>query len=222
MNKLKITAYRDEEFQHQIGKMELPILPENYVGKKGIEYVSGRELGANKRIPFFSGYRQEEFSLECLIDCTGAVPETKEEDTVPKRISTLEDLLYQYNGDSHQPNFIELAWGTLLVCCRLKEMEVNYTLFSGEGLPLRAKITLHFVEYVSRKTALKLADRQSPDMSHVIVFRKGDSIAALCQQIYGDSTLVDEVARLNGLAGFRRVEPGTTLLFPRKIAQNEF
>lgn len=216
MNELMLTAYGDEEFRTEAGKMKLPILPDDYKQKKGIVYVSGKELGANKRIPFFSGYQHEEFSLECTIDCTGAVPDTKEDDTVPKRITLLESLLYKYNGESHQPNFVQLAWGTLLFKCRLKEMEVNYTLFSGEGVPLRAKISLNFIEFVSRKTALKLADRQSPDMSHLITLREGDTLAALCYRIYGDSTLADEVARLNGLPGFRRVKPGTAVLFPHK------
>lgn len=216
MNELELTAYRDEEFQREAGKMKLPILPDDYKEKKGIIYVPGKELGANKRIPFFSGYQHEEFSVECTIDCTGAVPDTKDDDSVCKRINSLENLLYNYNGESHQPNFVLLAWGTLLFKCRLKEMEVNYTLFSGEGVPLRAKISLKFVKFVSRKTALKLADRQSPDMSHLVTLKEGDSLAALCHQIYDDSTLVDEVARLNGLSGFRRLKPGITVLFPHK------
>lgn len=93
-------------------------------------------------------------------------------------------------------------------------MEVTYTLFTPEGVPLRAMVKMSFVEFVSAEKAEKLANNHSPDMSHLVTLKAGDSVARLCQKIYGDSCLADEVAGVNGLCGFRHVKPGTTLLFP--------
>lgn len=217
MEKMKITAYGDEKFSSKIGEITVQIAPKDYEGKKSVKYDPGKQQGQNKQSPVFIGYNSEEFTVDVMIDCTGAIEGTKEKDTVKGKIAELENLVYKYNGDAHQANFVELAWGTLLFKGRLKEMKSTYGLFSPDGQPLRAKVTLAFIEFVNRAEADKLGNRQSPDMSHVVTLRDGDTIAALCARIYGDSCLADEVAGVNGLGGFRNVKPGTVLLFPHLL-----
>lgn len=221
MERMKIIAYSDEKFSAEIGSMELQVVPKDYQGKKGIKYDAGEQQGQNVQSQVFSGYTNEEFSIHVLIDCTGVIPGTKDSDTVSKKIKQLESLVYQYNSDKHQANFVALAWGTLLFKGRLKEMQAVYELFSQDGMPIRAKVAMTFVQFVSRDEADKLANRQSPDMSHVVTLKAGDTIAALCRRIYGDSSLVDEVARVNGLNGFRHIMPGTVLLFPHLSRDSE-
>lgn len=217
MEKMKITAYKDRKFNSKLGEIIVQIAPKDYENKKRVRYASGKHQGQNKQSPVFIGYNSEEFTVDVMIDCTGAIEGTKENDTVKGKIAQLENLVYKYNGDVHQANFIELAWGTLLFKGRLKEMKSTYGLFAPDGQPLRAKVTLVFIEFVNRAEANKLGNRQSPDMSHVVTLRDGDTIAALCARIYGDSCLADEVAGVNGLSGFRNVKPGTVLLFPHLL-----
>nr|DAW87282.1 MAG TPA: secretion system protein [Bacteriophage sp.] len=214
MEKMKIIAYGDEKFSKKIGEMTVQISPLDYQGKKEVKYDPGKQQGQNKQSPVFVGYKNEELSVDVQIDCTGVIEGTKDADTVKKKIGELEKLVYKYNGDGHQSNFIEIAWGTLLFKGRLKQMKTTYGLFAPDGQPLRAKVTLLFTEFVNRAEADKEANRQSPDMSHMVALGAGDTIALLCQRIYGDSGLADEVARINGLNGFRNVKPGTVLLFP--------
>lgn len=217
MEKMKIIAYGDEGFSKKVGEIVVQISPQDYQGKKGVKYDPGKQQGQNKQSPTFIGYNNEELTVDVMIDCTGAIEGTKDADTVKKKVTELENLVYKYNGDVHQANFVELAWGTLLFKGRLKDMKTAYALFAPDGMPLRAKVTLTFTEFVSRAQADKEANRQSPDMSHIVTLRAGDTVAALCAEIYGDSCLVDEVARVNGLGGFRNVKPGTMLLFPHLL-----
>jgi nucleoid-associated protein YgaU len=44
--------------------------------------------------------------------------------------------------------------------------------------------------------------------------KAGDSLPALCYQIYGDPGYYLEVARFNRLDDFRRLQPGTRVVFP--------
>ena len=214
---MKIIAYKNEGFSDKVGEIEVQIAPQDYKGKKEVKYDPGKQQGQNKESPVFVGQKNEELSVDVMIDCTGAIEGTKENDTVKAKIKQLEDLVYKYNGESHQPNFVELVWGTLLFRGRLKQMSATYGWFAPDGMPLRAKIALVFTEFVNKKEANKLGNRQSPDMSHVVILRAGDTLAALCAQIYGNSCLVDEVARINGLGSFRNVKPGTVLLFPHLL-----
>lgn len=214
MEKMKIIAYGDEKFSKKIGEITVQISPLDYQGKKEVKYDPGKQQGQNKQSPVFVGYKNEELAVDVQIDCTGVIEGTKDSDTVKKKIAELEKLVYKYNGDEHQSNFIEIAWGTLLFKGRLKQMKTAYGLFAPDGQPLRAKVSLVFTEFVNRAEADKEANRQSPDMSHVVTLSAGDTVASLCARIYGDSCLADEVARVNGLSGFRNVKPGTVLLFP--------
>jgi hypothetical protein len=56
--------------------------------------------------------------------------------------------------------------------------------------------------------------RQSPDVSHQIEIKEGDTIMSLCEEIYGDSKYYIEVARINGLKSIRNLKLGSLLYFP--------
>lgn len=214
MEKLRLTGYADKEFKEEIGSMVVQMTPRDYKGKKGIKYESTKENGQNVQSPAFVGQQNEELEVEFTFDCTGAIEGTKESDTVDKKLKELDSIVYRYNGDKHEPAYVQAAWGTFIFQGRLKEMITDFNLFTPEGIPLRVLVKLSFIQFVSAEKAVKLANNQSPDMSHLVTLKDGDTIAMLCQKIYGDSTLASEVAEVNGLCGFRQVKSGTTLLFP--------
>jgi nucleoid-associated protein YgaU len=58
------------------------------------------------------------------------------------------------------------------------------------------------------------ADASSPDLSHVVQVRQGDTLPLLCHRIYGDSRYYLKVAQFNGLQQFRSLPPGLRLHFP--------
>jgi nucleoid-associated protein YgaU len=97
---------------------------------------------------------------------------------------------------------------------RAEGMKFDYTLFKPNGEPLRAKITLNFVEYISPGEMGKRKQPSSPDLTHLITVKAGDTLPLLCDRIYRDSGYYMEVARINGLSSFRNLTPGTTLKFP--------
>jgi nucleoid-associated protein YgaU len=55
----------------------------------------------------------------------------------------------------------------------------------------------------------------SPDMSHFIEVRKGDSLTLMCENIYGAPDYYLQVAEVNGIIDFRNLTPGQKILFPR-------
>jgi nucleoid-associated protein YgaU len=93
-------------------------------------------------------------------------------------------------------------------------MTVDYTLFRASGEALRAKVAMNFVSFATQVEEALRAQRSSPDMTHVVTVRAGDTLPLLCQRIYRDASKYVEVARLNDLDGFRALEPDTVLRFP--------
>lgn len=214
MAKIKLSAYKDKMYSSLIKECEVQMNPNSIKLEKGIKYQENKQLGDTSGSGVFERYDGEKLSFELLVDCTGVVENTQESDTADGKVKEIEELVYVYQGNVHRPSFVKIVWGSFLFKGQLCNIKTEYGLFNAQGSPLRAKMALEFASFVDAKTAKKSADKQSPDVSHIVVFREGDTLPLLCQNIYGDSTLVDEVARINGLNGFRRIAAGTEILFP--------
>ena len=97
---------------------------------------------------------------------------------------------------------------------RLESMSLDYTLFTHEGAPLRAEISLSFVSSKPGKEEALKTNKKSPDMTHIVTVKAGDTVPHLCYRIYGDSAYYKQVARFNNITNFRDIKPGVTLHFP--------
>ena len=71
--------------------------------------------------------------------------------TVEKELEEFKKLLSGYNGDTHETRYLRLIWGSYLLECRLKTINIEYSLFRGDGRPIRAKATCKFKETQSYK-----------------------------------------------------------------------
>jgi hypothetical protein len=201
-------------------RFEVTINPESYVRHYAIAY-NGTGRGPNTPIgkaaasPEFSRAEAETVSFSLIIDGTGVV-ESARGKSVTSEINRLRNLVYTYQGSEHEPSPVELNWGDELRAfrARLTQMSVDYTLFKPDGSPLRAKVKLAFVEALTPREVAVHADDQSPDMSHLVRVRAGDTLPGLCQKILKDPDAYLEIARANDLDGFRTLEPNMILRFP--------
>ncbi len=190
--------------------------PSEFKHKRAIRYNTRMTLGQVGSATRFSGVQPDTVSFSILLDGTGVVPvqgQDRDKD-VADHIKALSDVVYVYNGDQHEPDHVRLLWGTLILYGRMESMGVQYTLFKPSGDPLRAKVDLEFKGFMSSKEAELAANRSSPDLSHLVHVREGDTLPLLCERIYGDPAYYVDVARFNRLDGFRRLEPGMRLRFP--------
>lgn len=167
----------------------------------------------------FKNVSPETVDFSIVMDGTGVIRETPLKlvpTKVAKQLSTLKDIVYKYDGDKHEPNVVQLSWGEGLKDFngRLTSMKVDYTLFSPKGDPLRATVALSFVSFDTQGGVAAKAAKSSPDMTHLVTVRAGDTLPMLCQQIYGDASKYVEVAAANNLDGFRSLAPGQELFFP--------
>lgn len=217
MDKVIIRSYTDKNYEKEYKKDEkltLQINPAEVKFEKGIKYRKDMQLGALGGTSVFDSYQEQTFAFETVLDATGVLPQEEDVANVQDLIDDLEDRLYLYNSEGHRPPYVMVVWGEVIFRGQLSKMETQFTMFGANGLPLRAKVSLAFCGFMSDAEERKRAGKSSPDMSHLVVLQAGETIASVCQRIYGDSLLVDEVARMNGLSGFRKVAAGTELLFP--------
>lgn len=193
------------------------INPAEFTHEHSIEYSPQKTLGQVGSESKFAAIDPDKVRFSILLDGTGAVPAPRPGAAVKDVKGQMGDLLavvYQYVGTGHEPSRVRLLWGTLIYFGRLSSMSTQYTLFKASGDPLRAKVDLQFVGSMSRSEEQLVANRSSPDLSHVVVVREGDTLPLLCSRIYGDASYYPEVARVNGLVSFRALAPGLRLTFP--------
>lgn len=217
LSKLSIQGYKDSGFGSKNGdKFVVMINPANYDHSYSLTYSEDDSPGKAAKTTKFKAVGPESVSINFILDDTGAVVRNKENDgkTVAKMIVELKDVIYKYYGETHEPNFVMLIWGTLLFKCRLDSMKVEYQMFKPSGVPLRAKVSLSFKGYVDPVQESQIANRSSPDLTHIITVREGDSLPLLCQKVYKDSKYYLKVAKVNNLINIRDLAAGTKLIFP--------
>lgn len=215
MGKMKITAYTDDSFNSVYKPaLELPINPEKVKLGKGIRYAEDKQLGSLNGSNVYVHYQPETLYFECLLDMTNAMEDADEKKPVHDLVDQLEARLYDYNTEGHRPSFVKVEYGDITFFGQLKTLDTEYTLFDKDGLPLRAELKVTLTGYCSQKEEKKHFSKHSPDVSRLVTLKEGQTLAALCYEIYGDALLVGQVARFNNLNGYRNIPAGTELLMP--------
>lgn len=217
--KLKITAFRDIKFSEKVadGVFNSLLNPEKYTLSYKIEYSDDQASGSSGNDPRFEKMPPKDLDLEFLFDRTGIIAHNPNDDKdagVVDDIQQFKNVTFEYSGDEHRPYYLEIRWGSLLFKCILLEMNIEYKLFNPQGTPLRAVIKAKFKETIDPELRLADENRNSPDLTHIRTVEEGDTLPLMAYRIYGDSKYYLQVARVNGLTNFRKLQPGQELFFP--------
>src|SRR5439155_1663649 len=83
---------------------------------------------------------------------------------------------------------LNIVWGSSLALKAVAEsVQSRFTLFSEDGKPLRARITLALRSYRTLGEQLRDLNLQSPDHSKTHRVRAGDTLALIAYEAYGDA-----------------------------------
>jgi hypothetical protein len=213
------TVDKDGNVTPKTGKddsFEVMINPSSYKYDTSVCYNKTRAQGEIGNRNQFKSMNDGKVSFELILDGTGVVnlpiPGVGSDDvkTQLKRLNKV----FGYDGEEHEPNHSQLVWGTLIFYGRMTSMSTNYSVFKPNGDPLRAKVSLNFTGFMTNKEEMAKANRSSPDLSHLIEVKAGDTLPALCYRVYRDPSYYLDIAKVNGLLNFRDLKAGQTLLFP--------
>ncbi|MGY3794252.1 CIS tube protein [Aquimarina sp. 433] len=230
LTKLRVKAYSDPQFNDEVADGEFTTLinPEKYTFNYKIEQNEDQAAGTSDLSPRFNKKLPEDLELEFLFDRTGVIvhygnnPNESSGNTVFKDngegviddIEKFKKVILDYNGEEHAPNYVMIYWGTLLFKGKLTEMSIEFKLFKSDGTPIRAVAKAKFQGFVEDDLRVARENNQSPDLTHVRLVKEGDTLPLMSHRIYGDSKYYLEVAKVNELTSFRKLEVGTELFFP--------
>jgi phage tail protein X len=220
LEKMKLMAYSNPDLSDDsfVGEYNAMINPETYTLDYRIEYQEGQGQGTSSSQQRFTVKRPEEFAFEFLFDSSGIIDGNPRDD-VYDEVNTFRDLLTKYEGDVHEPKHFKLIWGNTMFKGRCTALNIAFKLFAPNGLPIRAVCKATFKGSVEDNLRVARERASSPDLSHVRIIKKGETLPWLCYKIYGDSRHYIQVAKVNKLANFRNIPEGEAIYFP-PIAKN--
>ena len=221
LEKLLILAFADSMKAENGGKKEADDLfealinPESYTLDYKLKFSEDAQghgtPGTNLKYEYTE---PEEITFEFLFDNTGII-DGKARDNVADDLKRFKEVILEYKGDAHEPRHLKLVWGeNSIFKGRATEVSVTYKMFNPDGSPTRAVAKVKFRSSVEDLKRAALQNRQSPDLTHVRTVIAGDTLDRLCHRIYGDPRYYLQVAEANKLGNFRKLVPGTTLVFP--------
>lgn len=148
-------------------------------------------------------------------------------------VTTLTDQIYQLmkiEPETHAPPICAFIWNKKFpgadvsakvgnqkrtdFQCIVESVKQRFTLFSPEGVPLRAILTVSLREYKTLDEQLKQLNLQSPDKTQSHVVQRGDTLSAIAGTHYRLPSAWRAIADENGIADPRRLDAGTFLRVP--------
>ncbi|HEX5736455.1 MAG TPA: LysM peptidoglycan-binding domain-containing protein [Blastocatellia bacterium] len=159
-------------------------------------------------IQFIRG-SSEKLSAELLVDTSDTLEDVRE-----RYVNNLRNLL-NIKDELHAPPIIRFTWDTQVFLGVLESLNITYTLFTPDGVPLRARLSVSLKEYRPVKIQVKERPKSSPDFEKTYVVRRGDTLSSIASAIYRDSGLWREIARANDIQDPRGLAPGRVLTIPR-------
>lgn len=189
--------------------IEFRFNPTEYQIQKGNNFAEIPIPGLESPPIQFVRGNSEKLTVELLADTSDTLKDVRVE-----YVNKLRDLL-KIRPESHAPPIVKFVWSREEFKGVIDSLNVTYVLFSPEGIPLRAKLSLTLKEYRPVEIQLKDRPKTSPDVEKTWVVRRGDKLASIAAAVYRDAEVWREIAKANEIQDPRILKPGTVLTLPK-------
>jgi len=161
--------------------------PSEYTVSDGARWSDQNKLGQKPELHFTGGERKK-LDMELFFDTYEAGRDVREE------TSKVAALLV-VDREKHRPPKVRLSWGRSApggahrdfpFTGVLESLKQQFVLFTGDGTPARAKLTVSFLEFTLPEEELKKNERNSPDHTKAYVTRAGDTASSIAALFLGD------------------------------------
>jgi hypothetical protein len=198
----------------QFATIEFQFNPKELTVGKGTKWVrNNNKKNKNCGIPEFRGPEPGKLTLEMFLDASDTHgPRVVE--AVEKLFSCCVPTKDSIKNKKPSPPWVRFRWGSMsLFAGYVHSVSVKYTLFTQDGLPIRATATIN-MEEISKED-----EKQNPTSGALAAHRvhtvlTGDTLASIAWHEYGDPGMWRALATFNAIEDPMRLRPGSSLLVP--------
>ena len=151
----------------------------------------------------------EVLSVDAMVDTSDTL-----EDVYVRYVRKLRALM-MIDRKEHAPPIVSFNWGSTPFVGVLESLVTTYVLFTADGIPLRARLSLSLKQYQTADEQARENPQQSPTVEKSYVVRRGDTLTGISNAVYRDPSLWRVLAEANGIVDPRTLRPGTVLTVPR-------
>jgi hypothetical protein len=185
--------------------------PEYYTVKKSNKYDEGEELVKPPK-PEFKRFGRSMLTLSTLIFDTYE----SGEDLVAVT-NKLWDLMrpVDSNDPKSSPPEVRFEWSSFHFTAVITDLEMKYTLFDNKGTPVRAEVTITFMQ--SEDPTQYPHQNPTSGAEEVLEIRqiiRGDRLDLIAAEVYGDATEWRRIAEYNAILNPRTLRPGQLITIP--------
>nr|WP_298248529.1 LysM peptidoglycan-binding domain-containing protein [uncultured Halomonas sp.] len=205
--------------------MLLDYAPSELAFSKASQFAEVAIPGLEQPLLQFVRGDAETLSLELFFDST-------QDGTGPAAVAVTSQVeafhkLVQIEGSLHAPPLVKVSWGDDFPGTTMGATEAagdtftaivlsvarRFTLFSPDGKPLRATVTLALKQYATVAEQVSAVNfRAEYTRIHVVV--EGETLPLIAHDFYNDSTQWRVIAEHNKLSNVRDLTPGDRLELP--------
>jgi len=207
--------------------------PTEYTLNKAAQIAEVAIPGLDSPILQFVRGQTETLSLDLFFDTT----ESGMDDSASS-VTALTDQFYKLakiDGTTHAPPICFFSWGAQFpgqriynsintsgtgsqqrygFKCVVESVRQRFTLFSPQGVPLRATLTVSLKEYKTLTDQINQTNNQSADHTQAHVVQAGETLSQIASDVYDDPTQWRAIADQNSILDPLALQPGTILQIP--------
>ena len=186
--------------------------PESFSIKEAVCWNVNAPATSDGSDPGYIKTKARNFSLEFTLDGTG-VNTNGFKVPVTAQVALFRHVTTRIVSKTHRPGYLLVQFGTFITLCVMNSSSITYSVFDMFGFPIRAKITAEFTERRIPEFDSKINMLSSPDLTHQVQVKEYDLLPYLVFKTYNKQDYYLQVARVNRIKNFRKLDPGV-LIFP--------
>jgi hypothetical protein len=173
----------------------------------------------NRRRPElqYTGGERKRLTMELFFDTYEAGQDVRQH---TGKIARLLVVTTDDRNSGKRPPIVQLTWGPenpdtgFPFVGVLETLKQQFTLFTGQGVPVRAKLSVTFKEFRLPADELQREPRRSSFPAQTYTARAGDTLSGIAAALWKDPLKWRLIAEANSIDNPRLLEPGHVLVVP--------
>lgn len=197
--------------EHTGEKFDVFFNPEEYTINKDNNFASQAIPGLSGPLLQFVNGNMRTLEMELFCD-TWDTPQPQKRDV--RELTNRITGLLTIDSDLHAPPVLLVSWSSLQFRCVLARASQKFIMFTNDGTPVRARVTVTFKEFIDAEREAREINRQTADFSKLYTVTQGQTLSGIAAIMYDNALLWRPIAVANNIDDPRAIETGQSLLIP--------
>ena len=197
--------------------------PTDYSFSKSNEWSEDKASGQDLPIAHFQGGGATSMTVSLLFDTytldhgKGPPKDVREYTEKVFALMKVDPKLKDSKTKKSRPPIVSFRWGkTWSFKAVIKSITQKFTLFTGDGTPVRATLQLTLQQIQQDGTYPPQNPTSVAEVERVHVVGPGETLDAIAFTVYGDPMRWRDIAEYNNLENPMRLQPGQKLAIPNR------